>query len=575
MKWSFYSAFWAVAIAAVVISWYAKDLPEIQGFDLANKRPSIVFLTRNHKEIATHGHLYGETITADKVPTYLIQALLATEDRRFFEHSGIDIQGLMRATLRNLTSGYVVQGGSTLTQQLAKNVFLTHERSFTRKIQEVILAVWLERHFSKEQILSIYLNRVYLGGGTFGVDAASQLYFGKLVSHLNLAECAIIAGLLKAPNRYARNHDLLRKRGIVVLHNMLQTDYITPKQFQQAKEQVETMPLQNKKMPNYRYFTDWVSGELENLVDTSQDLIVTTTLDDSLQEIATRSINQHIKTYGEKHNVKQASFLAMSYDGAVRALVGGAHYFTMQYNLATQARRQAGSAFKPVVYLAALEQHYPLHHSIEDTPYEKGGWKPRNYGWTSKGSVSMEDSLIYSINTATVRLAESVGLGPILRMAERLGLPKPQRNLSIALGTTEMSLIQMVNAFAVIANQGLSVGPYGILEIRNSQGKLLYKREPLIPTEVIEAPLTQKLSRLLEQVVERGTGKRAKIQGKRVAGKTGTTQRFRDAWFVGFVDQLAAGVWMGNPNEAPMNRVVGGNLPAMLWQKIMAQYLGA
>jgi len=575
IKWAFFGIFLAAILVASVISWYAKDLPDIKSFDAANKKPSIIFLTKDHLEIVTQGHIYGETVTEKDVPAHLIQALIATEDRRFFEHSGIDIQGLFRAFFKNLISGHVVQGGSTLTQQLVKNILLTHERSLTRKIQEIILAVWLERHFTKQQILTIYLNRVYLGGGTFGVDAAAQLYFGKPVGQLNLSECAIIAGLLKAPNRYAQKHDQLKARGIVVLHNMLENGNIKPKQYKAGKRTIETMSFNNKRLPSYRYFTDWISTELESLVDTSQDLIVTTTLDGNLQTIATEAITQTIRQHGKSHKIEQASFVAMSLDGAVRALVGGTHYFTMQYNLATQARRQAGSAFKPIVYLTALEQGYPLDYILDDSPYKKGAWTANNFGWDAKGSVTLQEGLTYSINTATIRLAEKVGIDPIIKMAGRLGFShKPPRNLSIALGTAETSLIELVNAYAMIANQGIRVQPYGILEIRNTDGKLLYQRPPFVIDEFINPELMNTMIHLLENVVQEGTGKLAQIPGKIVAGKTGTTQRFRDAWFIGFTDFIAAGVWMGNPNETPMTRVAGGNIPAILWKTIMAKYLG-
>jgi penicillin-binding protein 1A len=574
IRWAFFLSLCFAALVAVIISWYAKGLPEIKGFDMANKKPSIIFLTRDHREIVTQGHIYGETVTADKVPKNLINALIATEDRRFFEHSGIDVQGLFRAFFKNLISGHVVQGGSTLTQQLVKNILLTHERSFTRKIQEIILAVWLERHFTKKQILSIYMNRVYLGGGTFGVDAAAQLYFGKPIVQLSLPECAIIAGLLKAPNRYAQKHDQLKARGIVVLHNMLENGNIKPKQYKEGKKVIEHMVLNNKRLPSYRYFTDWISTELESLVDTSQDLIVTTTLDAKLQTIATDAITQTIRQHGKPLNIEQAAFLAMSYDGAVRALVGGTHYFTMQYNLATQARRQSGSAFKPIVYLTALEQGYPLDYILDDSPYHKGKWTANNFGWESRGSVTLQEGLTYSINTATIRLAEKVGIDPIIEMTKRLGFSsKPPRNLSIALGTAETSLIELVSAYTMIANQGIRIQPYGILEIRTADGKLLYQRPSFVIDEFMNPELMNTLIHLLENVVQEGTGKLGQIPGKIVAGKTGTTQNFRDAWFIGFTEFMTAGVWMGNPHESPMKRVAGGTIPAVLWKTIMARYL--
>lgn len=573
IKWIIFGILGILGLAAAVVSWYATDLPSIRSFDHPHKKPSIIFLTKDHREIGTRGHLYGETVTLKQIPKDLIHALIATEDRRFFEHKGVDIQGLFRAFVKNILSGHVVQGGSTLTQQLVKNTFLTHERSLSRKIQELILAVWLEHHFSKKQILTIYLNRVYLGGGTFGVDAAAQLYFGKLVSHLTLPESAVIAGLLKAPNRYAKKHNQLKARAQVVLHNMLEMQFITEKQYKNAVRAVKHMTFRNQPIPSYRYFTDWVATELEGLVDTSQDLIVITTLDAHMQNVAIESIKSFVQQHRKPSHVQQAAFVALSLDGAVRALVGGTHYTTMQYNLATQSKRQMGSAFKPVVYLAALEKGYELTDILEDKPYKRGSWEVNNFGWQERGSVTLQEGLTYSINTATVRLAEKIGVNSIIQMAEKLGLPKPRRDLSIALGTMETSLLRLVNAFAIIGNQGISVKPYGILEIRNGKGKILYKRPPFVVKEVMDPLLPQKLLPVLEAVVNYGTGKAAQIPGKIIKGKTGTTQRFRDALFIGLVDHLVAGVWMGNPDDTPMKHVSGGTLPAQLWKKIMEKVL--
>jgi penicillin-binding protein 1A len=551
--------------------WYAQEMPPLSDMKLSTRRPSIVFLTKNHKEIAARGDIFGEAVDAKNVPKNLINALIATEDRNFYHHIGVDFSGLTRAMLVNLKAGRIVQGGSTLTQQLAKNLFLSHDRSFERKIKELILAFRLEGEFSKDEIISMYLNRVYLGGGTFGVDAAAQLYFGKLVTHLSIAESAIVAGLLKAPSRYARNHDLLRKRGQVVLNNMLLEEFITKAQYEAAVEEIKTMKLgRTRRGSHYRYFTDWVMTEVQDLVNIGQDLIVVTTLDDSLQKNAHKEINTALNQWEKEKWVEQGAFVAMSYDGAVRAMIGGRDYVTSQYNLASQARRQGGSAFKAVIFLAALEKGIPITQLLDDSTYTNDSWTVNNYGWKARGSITLEDALVYSINTAAVRLAELTGITRVLEIAKKLGFQGDiPRNLSIALGTAGCTLLELVSAFTIIANEGIAIQPYAILEIRDNEGNILYKRQGISPHQVVDQSAASSMRSLLIKAVEEGTGKNARIKDKVVGGKTGTSQKFRDAWFIGFTENLVAGAWVGNMDERPMNRIVGGNLPSIIWRKIM------
>jgi len=570
IKWGFYLGLFGLFCLAGIILWYAQDVPPLSDMKLSTRRPSIVFLTRNHKEIAAKGDVFGEPVDAKHVPKTLINALIATEDRNFYQHIGIDFLGLTRAMLVNIKAGRIVQGGSTLTQQLAKNLFLSHDRSYERKIKELVLAFRLEKEFTKNEIISMYLNRVYLGGGVFGVDAAAQLYFGKLVSHLSVSESAIIAGLLKAPSRYARNHDLLRKRGQIVLKNMLLENFITKKQYDNAVDEIQKMKLgRTQRGSHYRYFTDWVMTELQDLVNIGQDLIVVTSLDDNLQKRAHKKINEALDEYGKDRWIEQGAFVAMSYDGAIRAMIGGKNYVKSQYNLAYQARRQGGSAFKSVIFLAALEKGIPITQLLDDATYVNKDWTVNNFGWQARGQITLEDALVYSINTAAVRLAELTGIQNVLNMARQLGFQgNIPRNLSIALGTSGCTLLEMTNAFAMIANEGIGIQPYAILEIRDDEGNTLYKRQGISPHQVIDHQAASTMRSLLVKAVQQGTGKNARLKDKIVGGKTGTSQKFRDAWFVGFTDNIIAGTWFGNMDERPMNRVVGGNLPAIVWRQI-------
>lgn len=568
-------AVWVVIGVAGLLGWHAYHLPDITKLETSVRQPSIVFLTQDRQEIAVQGDVHGETISLKQIPKSLIKALLATEDRNFYHHWGVDFKGLLRAVARNIVAGGYVQGGSTITQQLAKNLFLTPDRSLHRKIKEMLLAFWLEHHFTKDQILTIYLNRVYLGNQTYGVDAAAQQYFGKLVSYLDPLESAVIVGLLKAPSRFGRNSDLLKKRAAVVLANMLEEEYLTTQQYERYMKRLETLHLhRNPYGNNHRYFTDWIFSEVAKLVDIDQDLIVTTTIDLSLQNVAVQKIKQHVSQYGAEFNVGSSAFVAMDHGGAVKAMVGGYDYNRSQFNAAVQGKRQAGSVFKMFVFLTALDEGFSLDTRLKDTVYTNRDWTVHNFGWQERGEVSLAEAMVHSINTATVRLAQKVGISNVGRIVERLGFDKPPAgDLSIALGTYQTNLLSLVRAFTVLANQGEMIQPYGILEIRTADGKILYHRETHPedqPKEkLFSESVLEKMAELLRKTVELGTAKKAQIPGVVVRGKTGTSQKFRDAWFVGYVPQLVAGVWMGNLNDTPMNRVVGGNLPCQLWSDIM------
>lgn len=566
---------WGGLVLAGILAWHAYHLPDITKLETSVRQPSIVFLTRDRQEIAVQGDMHGETITLKQIPKSLVRALMATEDRNFYSHWGVDFKGLLRAVVRNLVAGGYVQGGSTITQQLAKNLFLTPDRSINRKIKEMMLAFWLEHHFTKDQILTIYLNRVYLGNQTYGVDAAAQQYFGKLVQYINPVESAVIVGLLKAPSRFGRNPELLKKRASVVLTNMLEENYITNQQYEAYLKKLETLHLhRNPYGNNHRYFADWILSEVAKVVEVDQDLIVTTTIDLPLQNAAVQKIKEYVATYREEKNVHAGAFVGMSYDGAVRAMVGGADYNGSQFNVAVQGSRQAGSIFKMFVFLSAVEAGFPLNMMVKDTVYHNKNWIVNNFGWKEQGTVTLEQAMVHSINTSTVRVAQKVGVSFIGKIVERLGFEKPPAgDLSIALGTYQTNLLSLTKAFVILANGGKMVQPYGVLEIRSADGKILYQRETPEATaeeeKLFKEDTLRIMADLLQKTVEQGTAKNARIPGVVVRGKTGTTQKFRDAWFVGYIPNLVAGVWMGNLDDSPMNRVAGGTLPAKLWSDII------
>jgi penicillin-binding protein 1A len=495
--------------------------------------------------------------------------VIATEDRRFYRHFGIDLIALARAALVDLRAGRVVQGGSTITQQIAKNVFLTPERSLKRKVQEALLALWLERRFSKDQLLTIYLNRVYLGAGSYGVEAAARQYFGKPASKLGLAEAAMIAGLPKAPSRYAPTRDLAqaRARAAVVLDNMVAAGRLARAEADAAKARPAAVSGAYGGSAA-RYFADWVIDQVPAFVGpTARDLVVHTTLDAAAQ----RAAEAAVAGLGERGSVGQAALVAMTPDGAVRAMVGGRDYAASQFNRATQARRQPGSAFKIAVYAAALEAGFAPDDAFADVPVEVAGWSPRNYGGIYLGEITLTTAFAKSSNSVAVQLAERVGRRRVIEVARRLGIASPlSPQPSLALGAGEVTLLELTGAYAVVANGGRSVIPYGIDEIRARDGTVLYRRAGSGPGRALSAAAARTLDSLLRAVVREGTGRRAALAVP-AAGKTGTSQDFRDAWFIGYRPGLVAGVWLGNDDGKPMGKVTGGGLPAELWHEFMTR----
>jgi len=564
-------AVWMVVAGFCVVAWYALDLPEVDDAMKAERRPTVTMLDRSGAVFASRGDLYGLPVRVGELPKTLPQAVIATEDRRFYSHLGLDPIGIARAAWANIRAGRIVQGGSTLTQQAAKNLFLSPERSFKRKAQEVLLALWLEAKFSKDQILTIYLNRVYLGAGTYGVDAAARRYFGKSATEVSLYEAALLAGLLKAPSRYNPLADPNAAEGRTrqVLKNMVAAGYLTDAEAARAAKH----PARRYRPPvaDGNYFADWVLQRLDDYVGVGeQDLVVATTFDPGLQRAAERHVAAGLAGAGAKARVSQAALVARTADGAVKAMVGGRSHRESPFNRATQAERQPGSAFKPFVYLAALEAGMSPASTVEDAPLDIDGWKPGNFNGKYLGRVSLARALAASANTAAVRVAQKAGFQRVAATASRLGIPGdiPPRP-SLALGTHDVRLVDLVAAYAPFAGGGRAAWPYAITEIRDKQGHVLYRRQGSGPGTVVDGTRVAFMNQMLAGVLRDGTG-RAAMLPRPAAGKTGTSQNHRDAWFVGYTADLVAGVWVGNDDGAPMAGVTGGGLPARIWQRFMA-----
>ncbi len=564
---------WGFIAGLGVLGYFALTLPNTRDLTMAQRKPSITVLADDGSLIATYGDLFGQPLRLRDMPKYLPEAVIATEDRRFYSNIGIDPVGLVRAAIADLRAGHVVEGGSTITQQLAKNLFLTPARTIKRKIQEILLALWLTHKFSKRQILEIYLNRVYLGAGTYGVDAAAHRYFNKSARNLTLYESAVIAGLLKAPSRFspANDTELAAQRAAQVLDNMVAAGFITKAQARAAERQRTQLAKTTPVDSGSRYFADWVVDQVEGFSGArGRDLVVRTTLDPRMQAEAERAVDGTLNNYGRKDDVGQGALVAMSPDGAVRAMVGGADYADSQFNRATQALRQPGSSFKPIVYLAALEQGMSPTAHFMDEPIRIGNWQPKNYERRYLGNVSVAEALAQSINTVAAQVLERAGIGNVIATARKLGITtKLERDPSLALGTSEVSLIELTAAYAAFASDGIGAWPYGIVEIQDAHGGVIYRRDGSGPGRVIDPQIAGTMNRLLSGVIADGTGRAARLD-RPAAGKTGTTQDWRDALFVGYTANLVCGVWFGNDNDSPTNHVTGGSLPARTWHDFMA-----
>jgi penicillin-binding protein 1A len=542
---------------------------------------SVTFLDRYGNEIARRGVRHNDTLPLELYPDHLIKATLATEDRRFFEHFGIDPSGLVRALTTNVRAGGVVQGGSTLTQQLAKNLFLSNERTIERKLKEAYLAIWLEARLSKADILKLYLDRAYLGGGSFGVDAAAQHYFGKSARDVTLSEAAMLAGLFKAPARLAPHVNLpaARARANSVLDNLVEAGFMTEGQVFGARRNPAT-PVDRRFDEVANYYVDYAFEDLKKVVATldarvtDRVFVVRTALDPGLQKIAEDAVDTQLRQNGPDYDARQAAAVLMDVDGAVRALVGGRDYGESQFNRATDAQRQPGSAFKPIVYTAAYMNGFTGASIMADAPICLGDWCPQNYGRSFAGQMTLTTALTHSINTIPVRLTQAIGRDKVITVGRQLGITGDLKNIrSLPLGSAEVSLMEMTGAYAVLAAGGMGVRAHAILDVRTTSGDIIWRHDAHAPRpqRVVPAAAVAEVNTGLISVVEKGTGRRALLDGIPAAGKTGTTQSYRDAWFIGFTGHLVGGIWFGNDDYTPTKKMTGGSLPAQTWNRIMAQ----
>lgn len=578
LYWTAVLGVWALIFVAAFFAVFATDLPDTSKLYDVERQPSISYLDRSGAMVAVRGSQYAPPIDLDKLPPYVPKAFIAIEDRQFYYHFGFNPWGIIRSQIYNLQNkGGPLRGGSTITQQLARNLFLTTNQNYRRKAQELILAVWLEAKFTKKEILALYLNRVYFGGGAYGIEAASQRYFGKPASQLTLGESALLAGMMKGPNRYSpvSATDRAERRATIVLDEMVRTGAITP---QERDEAFKTPVRVNPTLANQRaqYFTDYVDDQVRSLVgEPTEDLVVETTLDLPIQAAAEQAMRKGIAA-GKGQGVEQGALVAIDGEGRIRAYVGGADYTESQFDRATTARRQAGSAFKPFVYLAAMEAGRTPYDMVVDEPLKIGNWEPRNYTNDFRGPMTLQTALAQSINTVAARLANEVGTGNVAASAKRLGISSHiQLDPSMALGAVEVSPLEMAQAYAPFSNGGFLAKGYGIQRIRTASGKILYDHsvEKNARQQVIGSPALQYMNQMMRQVVSNGTGTRAKVPGFDLAGKTGTTSDYRDAWFVGYTGGFVTAVWVGKDNNKPMKRVTGGNAPAGIWRDFMSAAL--
>jgi penicillin-binding protein 1A len=573
-------AYWAVVltlwlfIAGIgVLVWVGSHLPPIQSLEVPKRPPSIQILGLDGRVLANRGDMGGAAVPLKELPPYLPKAFVAIEDRRFFFHYGIDPVGLTRAVFANLLHRGVSQGGSTITQQLAKNLFLTQERTITRKLQEVVLALWLEHKFKKTEILELYVNRVYFGSGAYGVEAAAQRYFGKSARQVTLAEAALLAGLVKSPSRLAptRNFDAAERRAKLVLTAMADAGFIKG---DAAKVAMARPPRIVKQSAggSLNYVADWVMDVLNDVVGrVEDDVVVETAIDPTLQAAAERAVVDELAQKGDRYGVEQGALVAMTPDGAVRALVGGKSYAESQFNRAVAAKRQPGSAFKPFVYLTALEHGLTPDTVRDDKPIALKGWRPENYTHEYLGPVTLTQGLAMSLNTVSVRLTLEFGPAEVVKTAYRLGITsKLDPNPSIALGTSEVSVLELVSAYVPFANGGQSIVPHVVERVRTADGKkTLYSGTGTSFGRIVDMRYIAMMNAMMRETLLMGTARKADLPGWMAAGKTGTSQDFRDAWFIGYTGHLVTGVWLGNDDSSPTRKASGGGLPVEIWSRFM------
>ncbi|MEI9903565.1 MAG: PBP1A family penicillin-binding protein [Asticcacaulis sp.] len=574
---------WAAIFAVAFVGVMAIDLPDTTALDHPNKVPAITYLDRSGALIAVRGSQAAAPVDIDKLPDYVPLAFVAIEDRRFFTHPGFDPVGILHSVLYNIfqrKKGGNLRGGSTITQQLARNLFLSANQNMKRKIQELMLAVWLEHKFTKKQILQLYLNRVSFGGGAVGIEAASQRYFNKPAKDLTIGEAAMLAGMMKGPSRYSPLSDQQRAgvRAGVVLKEMVDAKVITEAQRQQA---LQTPINVSKSLANAhaQYFVDWLDTQVRGMIDLSdpknnEDLIVQTTLDLPIQSDAERAV-QTIMQRDAKKGPQQAALVSVDGDGRIRAMIGGVSYADSQFNRATDAHRQAGSSFKPFVYLTAMEAGYLPTTPVVDEPFSIGDWAPENYTKKYLGLIDLQYALAESVNTVAARLANDIGRNNVANTAHRLGIDsKLNTDPAMALGTSEVTPIEMAQAYIPFANGGIKSPVYGLVQIRTVSGKIIYQYHQDTRVRVINNPPLQEMNFMLRQVLTRGTGGGASVPGYDIAGKTGTTSDYRDAWFDGYTGGFVTIVWVGRDDNTPMaGKITGGMTPAAIWKTYMTSAL--
>lgn len=569
--WTFILGIWGgIAVAGIVV-WYGAQLPSATTWAIPDRPPNVKIVAVDGSLIANRGATGGEALGIHQMSPYIPEAVIAIEDRRFYSHFGVDPIGLARAMVTNIMAGHLVQGGSTLTQQLAKNLFLTADRTIGRKVQEVLLALWLEHEYTKDQILEMYLNRVYFGSGAYGVEAASRRYFNKSARDVTLPEAALLAGLLKAPSRLspARNPKLAEERAQVVLAAMREQGLVSD------SEMTAAISHPAKRAAAFwtgseHYVADAVMEELPSLIgEVRQDVIVDTTVDLVLQKFAENAIHDLIAKEGKKRKVGQGALVSIDNTGAVRAMVGGYDYANSQFDRSTEAKRQPGSAFKPFVYVTALEQGRTPDSVRNDAPVKIGKWTPDNYGGKYYGPVTLETALSKSLNSVAAQLIMETGAKNVVSTAHRMGIVSDlEPNASLALGTSEVTLMELTSAYVPFANGGYRARPYIIKRVTTLKGKVLYEQTADNMSRAISPQIAGEMNRMMEKTLTDGTARAARID-RPAAGKTGTSQKSRDAWFIGYTANLTTGVWFGNDDGSPTNHVTGGSLPARAWKAFM------
>ncbi|MCG6113631.1 MAG: PBP1A family penicillin-binding protein [Mesorhizobium sp.] len=537
---------------------------------------AVTFLDRFGNEIGQRGIIQRDSVPVDELPDHVINAVLATEDRRFFEHFGIDFIGLMRAMSENVRANGVVQGGSTLTQQLAKNLFLTNERSMERKIKEAYLAIWLEMNLTKKEILQLYLDRAYLGGGTFGIAAAADFYFDKPIKDVSLAEAAMIAGLFKAPGHLAPHINLpaARGRANVVLSNMVESGFATEGQVLHARLNPATaVDRGGRDSPDY--YLDWAFEEVKMVAprDGPTALVARTTIDLDIQRAAEESLEYHLRQYGSDYGASEGAIVVLENNGAVRAIVGGRDYARSQFNRATRALRQTGSSFKTYVYTAAMEAGFTPNSVVADAPITWAGWSPQNYTRGFSGNITLTNALVRSINTVPVRLTrDHLSVEAVRNTTIAMGVESDLGNhRTMVLGTSSITVMDQATGYGTLANGGFAGMRHGVTQLMTHGGDVVYdrQRDAPAPHRVVSEEAVAAMNSILVQIPEWGTGRRAALEGIVSGGKTGTTQSYRDGWYVGFTGNYTAAVWFGNDDYSPTRRMTGGSLPAMTWQRLM------